>query len=224
MTADWFIGISYVGGREYLDRALDSLGAFRDHAIIVNSSGTWLDIPGEAFLPVPLTHTQTHNWIRRRALQCGISPFYMVMHADAEASDKVVDVLADRVRTLTKQDSKWAVLFTNYDALAAYSTAAAIEVGEWDWQLFPSYYSDNDYHRRCQLAGYALIDTGLPVKHEGSHVINKVDKWRKLYTRLQMDHWRDLYIQKWGGDSGKETFKTPFGIDPKIGPYPDGDD
>jgi hypothetical protein len=46
------------------------------------------------------------------------------------------------------------------------------EIGEWDTVL-PQYFSDCDYYRRVQLAGFELIETGLPVIHvdKGSNTL-----------------------------------------------------
>lgn len=231
-----FIGISYVGGPEYTRRAVKSLGDYWVRVLLLdNSSDQHAALAGLAECvgnvrvpPVPLTHTQSHNYFRRHAIEQGL-PYYFVMHNDAEASPAAFGMLGAAAVAATsptgskrKQSRKWAVLFTNYDALACYNTKAAIEVGEWDWRLFPSYYSENDYYYRCKLAGYELIDTGLPGKHEGSHIINKVDKWRKFYTQLQFDHWASMYVRKWGGHPGEEKFTRPFQNDmDERGPFPD---
>ena len=229
-ATDWFIGISYVGGADFCRRAAESCGRFRDKVLIVDS-GDANDAPqpgaGEirwsVFRPfLPYTHTQTHNYFQRLAMLRN-ADFYLVMHADAEARESTIESLVHRAAQDMDAGRKIAAWFTNYDALAAYSVAAAREVGPWDWQLFPSYYSDNDYYRRCGLRGWELTDTSLLVAHVGSHVINRVDRWRKLFTRLRMPHWRELYVEKWGGEVGAEVYRTPFGIDPAKGPYPDGE-
>ena len=200
---------------EYCRRAAESLGRFRDKLLIVDS-GDANDAPqpkaGEVrwsvFRPfMPYTHTQTHNYFQKLAMMRA-ADFYLVMHADAEATEETIQELVRRAREDVEAGKKIAVWFTNYDSLAAYSVAAAREIGPWDWQLLPSYYSENDFYWRCKVAGWEIVDTGFPVAHLGSHIINKVDRWRKLYTRLRMDHWRALYIEKWGGDVGKEIYRS----------------
>jgi hypothetical protein len=146
-------------------------------------------------------------------------PFYMVMHNDAEASEDIIEQLTDIAAA--KAGDKWGVLFTNYDSLAVYNTRAAAEVGPWDWKLFPSYYSDNDYYRRLKLAGWNLVDTCLPVKHEGSHVINKIDKQAKYLNHMLLSNFaREAYIRKWGGPPESETYLKPFNGELE-NPYPD---
>lgn len=221
LDKSFFIGISYVGGPEWTQRAVGSLGRYARNVFLVDNSDHYT---GDYGVPVtrpvvPLSHTQTHNYFRAIALERG-DDFYMVMHNDAEASPEVVEALAVRATDLDLKHERWGALFTNYDALACYSTRASLEVGPWDWQLFPSYYSECDYYYRCRLAGFELIDTGLPVKHEGSHVINEVDKWRKFLTALTFEDRAKWYVSKWGGHPGHETYTRPFDLDAR-GPYPD---
>jgi hypothetical protein len=218
----FFIGISYVGGPQYTHAALKSLGKYRRNVLIIDcredeSALAEISLENAARIirpEIPFSHTQVHNYFQREAIRHN-QPFYFVMHNDAEASPEVIDHLVYRMTnylTSTDADSpKVAVIFTNYDALACYSTEAAKVVGPWDWRLFPSYYSDPDFYRRCRLAGYELLDTGLPVKHEGSHVINKVNKQLKyLNHRLTHNQAREAFIAKWGGPPGEEKFIKPF--------------
>jgi hypothetical protein len=228
MNYNFSIGISYVGGPDYLARAIDSVGDYKDRLVIVDSCESkplsydevGLDFDQVVRPLVPLSHTQTHNYFRARAIMHQM-PFYMVMHNDAEASDDVIEKLLELVAARPTASSRWGAMFTNYDALAVYGTHAAREVGPWDWKLFPSYYSDNDYYRRLKLASIALIDTGLPVKHEGSHIINKVDKQAKYLNHMLLSGFaREAYIRKWGGPPDHETYTKPFNGELE-NPYPD---
>lgn len=226
MVAELFsIGISYVGGPDYLKRAIESVGDYKDHLVVLDSREDEALSYHEVGLNydqvvrplIPLSHTQSHNWFRAQAIMYG-KPFYMVMHNDAEASEDVIEKLMEA--TVGVPD-RWGALFTNYDALAAYNTHATVDVGPWDWKLFPSYYSDNDYYRRLKLAGWLLVDVGLSVKHEGSHIINKVDKRAKYLNHMLLSGFaREAYIRKWGGPPEHETYTKPFNGELE-NPYPD---
>lgn len=220
------IGISFVGGPDYLKRAVESVGDYKDNLVILDSqedvslnyAEVGLNFDQVVRPIIPLSHTQSHNWFRAQAIMYH-RPFYMVMHNDAEASEDVIEKLLDIAAE--NADKKWGVIFTNYDALAVYSTRAAIDVGPWDWKLFPSYYSDNDYYRRLKLAGWELVDTGLPVRHVGSHIINHVDKRAKYLNHMLLSGFaREAYIRKWGGPPGEETYTKEFNGDLE-NPYPD---
>lgn len=220
----YLIGISYVGGPEYLRKAIASIGD--DHhsrTYVVNSSesgdfeGLWngmLDDWNMVIPMVPLSHTQTHNYFQVAAV--GLDAFF-VMHNDAECEPDTIDKLLEMLPTLPK---KWGVVFTNYDALAMYNPALLKHVGPWDWRGFGSYYSECDYYYRLKLAGFSIHESGLPVKHVGSHIINHVSKWIKFYTAQTFDDVGKFYVLKWGGHPGHEIFTTPFNLGEK-GPYPD---
>lgn len=219
----WYaIGLSYVGGREYLWQALASLGEKHwPYTHVLNNSdprerlqspGKWADWQ-EEYPHHPLTHTQSVNVLLDHA--AGLDAAFL-MHCDAEAEPDTIDKLLEMSWSLPK---KWAAVFTNYDSLAMYNPKAIEKIGPWDWQNFPSYYSDNDWYRRLALAGWSTHESGLPVKHIGSHVINRVDKWRKFRTAMNMENWERVYRLKWGGKPGEEIFKIPFNL--PLGPYPD---
>jgi len=219
---EYIICISYVGGPDYLQRALASIGdKHLEKTYVINSSDplstqsklthSWCE-----YIPiVPLSHTQSHNYFQ--ILAHGYDAL-IVMHNDAECEPDTIDKLLALKETLPR---KWGVVFTNYDAVAMYNPAMWKDIGKWDWRLFPSYFSDDDYYRRAKLAGWELIDSGLPVRHEGSHIINKVDmKLKWLNHHILHESARNAYLRKWGGDPGQETFTVPFdgALD---APYPD---
>jgi hypothetical protein len=97
---------------------------------------------------------------------------------------------------------------TNYDALAAFNTAAFREVGGWDVHL-PWYFADNSMYRKLRLAGYELIESNLPVKHEPSQTI-KSDPFLNHINGITFPIYAEYYRQCWGGSPGNETFTVPF--------------
>lgn len=83
------------------------------------------------------------------------------------------------------------------------------EVGEFDEVFHPAYYEDNDYHYRMQLAG-ALAITYPPAMffHWGSATQMEALGGHRRLTDSANQHAQ--YIKKWGGDPGKEVFKSPY--------------
>lgn len=81
------------------------------------------------------------------------------------------------------------------------------KVGEFDEIYFPAYYEDNDYHYRIKLAGLVAI-TYPPALffHYGSRT--QLEAIGRPLTDTANQHAQ--FIRKWGGDPGKETFKTPY--------------
>jgi hypothetical protein len=109
---------------------------------------------------------------------------------------------------LIREGRKWGTLFSAYDALAAFNTEAFREVGGWD-TLLEWYASDCDMYRRVKLAGYELVESNLPVKHEPSQTLN-ADPEIKRRVDLMFPFREYYYEQKWAGKPGRERFSTPF--------------
>lgn len=214
------IYIPFVNRPDLLKKAVDSvpvIGGWRDWQLnylqveVINNSGKPLpdDINArESNPPVPLTFAQSQNWMLRIS-EDFLEPFYIFMHSDAEAGEGTVQKLIELAHSLTNEGRKWGVIFTNYDALAAFNTAAFREVGGWDTEL-SWYHSDTDMYRRLELAGYELIESGLPVNHTPSQTLNS-DPEIKRRVDLMFPFRVFYYRAKHGGDPGHETFLTPFG-------------
>jgi hypothetical protein len=79
-------------------------------------------------------------------------------------------------------------------------------------QLFhEQYFSDCDYYRRVQLAGFELLETGRPVVHvdQGSNTLRS-DPRREFLNRITFPLYAAYYAMKWGGRPGREKFALPF--------------
>jgi hypothetical protein len=157
--------------------------------------------------PVPLTFTQSQNLMLKIAKERRV-PFYMWMHCDAEPAPDAVERLYERAMHECSVGTKWGVIFTFYDILCAYNTAAFDAIGGYDTAFF-DYCSDIDAYRRLDLAGYSRLESGIEVKHEGSASLNSDPAISRLIG-LQVPYRGHYYRAKWGGDGGHETFLTPF--------------
>ena len=203
------IFIPYLNRLDLLKKAVASVPKNRITApFVMNNSGDQVPFQASYWTPeVPLTFAQTQNWMLKLAGQMEI-PFYLFMHSDAEAEGDTVQRLIAMAQAFTIQKRKWGVIFTAYDALAAFNTHAFSEVGGWDTAL-EWYASDQDMYRRIKLAGYELIDSNLPVKHEPSQTI-KADSSIRRKVDLMFPCRQAYYRAKWGGEAGKEVFTVPF--------------
>jgi hypothetical protein len=213
--------IPYVNRPDLLDKAIRSTWRGGAEVNVFNNSGKYIDCDscGIEYNPiVPLTFSQTQNAMLKMALGKDYNPpscvwikdpFYLFMHSDAEAGEGTVKKLLEMAQSLTEEGRKWAVIFTAYDALAAFNTAAFREVGGWD-QYLEWYASDQDMYRRLKLAGYELIESNLPVKHEPSQTL-KADPEIRRKVDLMFPCRQAYYYSKWGGPADHETFLTPFG-------------
>lgn len=82
-----------------------------------------------------------------------------------------------------------------------------LKVGDFDETFFPAYYEDNDYAYRMKLLDMNIThDSYLsPFIFRKSMTIQKNWDLNKDYDKN-----KNYYIEKWGGEPGKEIFKTPF--------------
>jgi hypothetical protein len=216
-VSDFSAFVPHVVREDLLARAVGSIACFgRNRTIVDNSpeglptndysewNGVYVCRPS-----VPLSCSQTFNFIMRQTRRLG-QKTCIWMHSDAEAGPGVAEGLLEHARRYTAEGRRWGVLWTYYDTLCALNTDLIDVVGDWDTEL-PQYACDNDYYRRVRLAGWECIDTMLTdVKHEGSATINS-DPYRKMVNSVTFPLHIEYYKRKWGGDTGKETFETPFG-------------
>lgn len=209
----YLLGIPIVNRADLLRRALESIQPLWQHAIVVDnsesgiSSETW-PVP-ILRPPVTLSFTQTMNWLQRLASEKHCQAL-LFMHNDAEAASGTGEQFVDIVDQAVRTNRNWGVAFTNYDCLAALSTRMVGEVGEWDTQL-PQYFADNDYYRRIRLAGFEVIETGLPVVHvDGASNTIKSDVRRLFLNGITFPLYAAYYARKWGGPPGRETYLAPF--------------
>ena len=204
---NYFIGIPYVNRPDLLNIALNSFpqSAWSEKRILVLDNSDEPEASQIRYVPaVPLTFSQSMNFFLRHAIRekCDV---FLFMHNDASTDSATIEKLLKLADT---KRGHWGVIFTHYDALAAFNMEAMREVGEWDTNL-PQYFADNDYYRRVRLAGWETEDTGLPVEHKASSTIN-ADAERAFLNGVTFPLYEEYYKRKWGGKPGQECFITPF--------------
>ena len=206
--------IPYVNRLDLLQKAIASVPRrLTTEPIVINNSNEKLVVScPTVYPPVPLTFAQTQNFLLKIAKDRHV-PFYLFMHSDAEAGPDTVEKLYEMaVHECSK--GKWGAIFTNYDALAAFNTAAFDAIGGWDTML-SWYLADCDCYRRLRLAGYPTLESHLPVTHEPSQTINS-DPVIRRQVDLEVPFRQAYYRAKWGGDNEHEVFDVPCGVTPKI--------
>lgn len=213
----YLLGIPFVNRPDLLRRALASVRLLWPHAFILDNSPAGEIAASPADWPVAVKHvpgvslsfSQSMNFIQNAAL-AGDCEVCLFMHNDAEARPGVAKKLLDRLAAALAEGRNWGVAFTCYDTLAALNLRAVRKVGAWDSNL-PQYFADNDYYRRLQLAGFEVIETGLPVLHhnDASSTI-KSDAERAFLNAITFPLYEEYYRRKWGGTPGKETFIKSF--------------
>lgn len=187
-----------------------------DFTIIDNSPDRWVEYepPIRVFRPpVPLSFSQTMNWEMEETARRQ-KAFCIHMHSDALIPDGACEQLLSYARSIRNTDPKWGVIYTHYDVLAAYNPETYKSIGGYD-TIFPAYFSDNDWYRRLELAGWTRINSGIQIGHIGSQTINS-DAYLRHLNAITFPLYREYYRQKWGGGPGAETLYDPFGVRPRI--------
>jgi len=201
----FLMGIGYVNRPDLLSVALRSIRSYLPHTIVVdNSEGRDLRNYPELLRavkvfepPIPMTFPQRMNYMNELAEARGCD-VVMVMHNDAEAHPGTPHEFLKVLHKLNAERRRWGVAFTNFDILAAFHMEAVREVGPWD-TAFPQYFSDVDYYRRIQLAGYEHVWTGLGVNHHNQGMSTvKSDPYLRTVNRATWPLYEKHFVAKWG--------------------------
>lgn len=156
---------------------------------------------------VPMTFTQSMNFEMEDTARKG-KKFCLHMHSDSIVPSGAIDSLLTKAREIDNAGRKWGVIYSFYDIMAIYNPAAAIDIGGYDTN-FSAYFSDNDWYRRLDLAGWERINTGIEVGHVGSQTINS-DKRLQFLNEQTFPLYSHYYSIKHGGEPGHEKFSVPF--------------
>ena len=83
--------------------------------------------------------------------------------------------------------------------------------GTFDENFIPAYFEDNDMHYRIKLSGQkAYINTDAIARHHGS-ATQYADRNNPVCPPHQFEQNRRYYVEKWGGEPGREVCLTPYG-------------
>ena len=129
------------------------------------------------------------------------APWWLIVNADIEFGPGDLERLAE---AMGWSGPRIACLY-EFGAFAV--NAEAIDtVGWFDENFHPIYYEDNDYRRRCQLAGVPVVKLISRTRHDNSSTIASgyADHNQRTFPSNG-----DYYATKWGGPPGQETCTTP---------------
>lgn len=80
-------------------------------------------------------------------------------------------------------------------------------LGRFDEDFYPAYYEDNDYVRRAALSGVKVEVSDL-IEPWSKRFSSSISKDPSLNSSFEAN--KSLYIAKWGGLPGSESFLTPY--------------
>ena len=100
------------------------------------------------------------------------APWWLIVNSDAAFIAGSLERFATEARrdalVLSGGAPPWCAFALGDDVVA--------EVGLFDEGLFPAYFEDNDYQRRCMYHGYPVVQSAIPMHHDNSSTIRSDPK------------------------------------------------
>lgn len=132
------------------------------------------------------------------------APWWLICNSDIEFGEgdlaAMVEVMAD--------PSPRVGMMLGFTAFAV-NQATIKQLGFFEEGLVPAYFEDNDYSRRCEIAGVPRVQSQWSGRHEGSATIRSAPEYN-LQNGYTFSYNAQFYRQKWGGLPDHERFTTPF--------------
>lgn len=125
----------------------------------------------------------------------------------------------EAIATLMDEDPAAAVVTGTRDddrllrgAYMALNRACVDAIGLYDeWAFYPCYFEDDDWIRRCELGDVEWLEYDGRITHDRSITIRS-DPKAAARNAQTFPEGRRRYVEKWGGEPGRETFDTPYGL------------
>jgi len=129
------------------------------------------------------------------------APWWLICNADIEFG------LGDLDRLVQAMDTDGPMLACLFEFGAFALNQATVDlVGWYDENFYPIYFDDNDYRRRCQVAGVPVLNLISRTRHFGSATIHS---GYARHNERTFPRNGDYYVNKWGGPPGRETVTAP---------------
>lgn len=129
------------------------------------------------------------------------APWWLIVNADITFGTGDLDRLT---AAMAKPGPRVACL---YEFGAFGINAEAVDtVGWFDENFYPIYFEDNDYRRRCKLAGVPIVSVISGTRHENSSTIAS---GYATHNQRTFPRNGEYFVAKWGGPPGHETLDAP---------------
>ena len=128
------------------------------------------------------------------------APWWLIVNADIQFGAGDLERLAD---AMDRPGPRVACLY-EFGAFAI-NAETVDTVGWFDENFHPIYFEDNDYRRRCHLAGVPVVNLISRTRHDNSATI--ASGYARHNDRTFPRN-GDYYAAKWGGPPGQETRTT----------------
>jgi len=201
---------------DLLARLLDTLDEPVERIVVIdNSLNGWSDQRCDVIYPI--SGLGYEGGLNAGIMQTPSAPWWLVCNDDIAFGARDLRSIAERIEaargpcvvTGSRNDGRLLRL-----AYGAINRACIERVGLFDDGFYPIYFGDDDYQRRCELAGVEWVEyDGLILHGEhgdaGSMTIKSDANAAAANSRTFMLN-RDRYVAKWGGPPGGEVYDTPW--------------
>lgn len=119
------------------------------------------------------------------------APWWLIVNSDAA----FIAGSLERFATEARRDA--LVLSGGAPAWCAFALGDEVvsTVGLFDEAIFPAYFEDNDYERRCMYHGFPVVGSGIPMHHDNSSTIRSDAKLAAANDRTFQAN-RNYYFDK----------------------------
>ena len=188
-------------------RAVNNGTVVPEHIYVVDNGGTYENKYSNVIVVKP-----GHN------VGCAASWNYFLMNAEGPwiiSNDDIIPeehAIEEMLKAYDENNIVGSTLLRgNLFSFFMLSQSIIDKVGYFDEKISPSYayFEDNDYMRRCTLAGIGVVTANAVVEHKHSATLNRMPKEMKAQHNRRFELARNNYIKKWGGMPDKETLTTP---------------
>lgn len=209
---------------DLLSRALASLDHPIDRLVIVDNSLSGFEIeqdgPWQSVHYIrPILGLGNHGGINAGITQTPEAPWWLFITDDIAFGpgdlDEIVRLIeeSDEPAVITGSWLPPKLLAFCYGAI---NRAAVERVGLVDeWTFYPIFFGDNDYFRRCRIAGVEWVTYDGAIRHgldDTTSATLKANPHFRGRNAVTFEMNRRAYEAKWGGPVWGETFVTPWNM------------
>jgi GT2 family glycosyltransferase len=204
---------------DLLEGMLRSIDHPVDRIVIIDNSCADYRVPSDLeSLPIsyirPVLNIGYPGGLNAGILQTPDAPWWMFCNADIIFAPGDLEQIKNAMNEAT--EARFVYGPPAY-AMAALNREAVKRVGMFDaYTFYPAYFDDDDWDWRRSLAGVERVTLGLRSRHGdssgGSLTIRSDERYRKANDRTFMMN-KAKYLAKWGGEPGREVFRTPWNRD-----------
>jgi GT2 family glycosyltransferase len=211
--------------KDLLERMFASIDHPVERIVLVDNSLSGYEVPFETPAAVeyirPILGLGNHGGINAGIAQTPEAPWWLFVTDDIAFGpgdlDEIVAMIEDSddpaliTGSINVHDPR--LLMFCYGAL---NRACVEKVGFIDeWTFYPIYFGDNDYRRRCRLAGVEWIEFDGDIRHGDDDTTSATLKANAHFQErnvVTFERNRRAYEEKWGGPIGGEQYATPWNL------------